>query len=79
MRTKKMIEAVLTTILVMSLGVFIGSAGKTEQVKQQIDGVTPDRWPPSNQVEMIKACGIVCGKDRVDTYDSIRGECKCLK
>lgn len=40
-------------------------------------GLSPDRWPPSNQVEMLKTCGIVCGKERIESYDAIRGECKC--
>ena len=77
-----MIETVLATIVILCVGVFIGSGPskleETNKTKQE-QRVTPDQWPPVNQIEMMKACSIVCGKHRVDSYDSLRGECKCLK
>lgn len=73
-----MIGTVIATLIVLTVGIFVGKSNDIEPKLKAIGQTTPDKWPPDNQIEMMKACAMVCGKHRVDTYDSLRGECKCL-
>lgn len=74
------VELLLIAFLTFGLGYSIGpsdSPEDEEQGKKKEQQVRPDRWSPSEHSDFLRTCGIICGKDNVKSYDSLRGQCEC--
>ena len=67
-----MVGSVLTIMVSMALGAYLGSSRPdTREI--------PEKWEPKQHKEMLRQCGVTCGRQGMRKYDILSGVCKCRK
>ena len=70
------VELIVSVSLIF--GIVLGWGISENQTKPNPPS-TPSEWQPAEHRSNMLQCRAVCGKDKVESYDSLTGECKCKK
>ena len=70
-----MITMFLIGVLSFAGGAYLVKLDKTETPRTEER--RPDVWQPREQIDMIRACGLSCGENRLGSYSSLYGKCSC--
>ena len=74
-----MFEAFVAGLLLLMGGIFIGSKSAAPKLDEVVTpSVPPLEWAPREHRKIMYQCKMLCGENRVRSYDPLTGKCDCI-